>query len=108
MTRNRPNGREKASARIAPAPTVAGVREFVDAAMNTARDLARAAAAAGLPQRLSSVELTAKITRSKKAGDGISAEIPAWVKPSLGAEASASRQEENTVRLVFAAAPPAR
>jgi hypothetical protein len=94
---------ESGARRIAPVPTVAGVREFVEAAMNTARDLARAAAAAGMPQRLSSVELTAKITRSKKAGGGISAEIPAWVKPSLDAEVSASRQEENTVRLVFAA-----
>ncbi len=93
---------------VAPAPTVPGVREFVDAAMNTARDLARAASAAGMPQRLTSVELTARITRSKKLGGGISAEIPAWVKPSLGAEASVSRQEENTVRLVFAAAAPPR
>ena len=46
-------------------PLVPGVREFVEAAMNTARDLARATAAAGLPQRLKSVELTAKITRSR-------------------------------------------
>jgi hypothetical protein len=92
--------------RIAPAPTVPGVREFVDAAMNTARDLARAASAAGMPQRLTSVELTAKITRSKKAGGGISAEIPAWVRPSVGADVSATRQEENTVRLVFAAIAP--
>jgi hypothetical protein len=92
--------------RIAPVPTVAGVREFVEAAMNTARDLARAAAAAGMPQRLTSVELTAKITRAKKAGGGISAEIPAWVRPSIGADVSAARQEENTVRMVFAASPP--
>jgi hypothetical protein len=91
--------------RAAPAPLVPGVREFVDAAMNTARDLARAAAAAGLPQRLKSVELTAKITRSKKGGAGISATIPAWVEPSVGINASASRQEENTVRLIFAARP---
>lgn len=95
--------------RVAPAPTVAGVREFIDAAMNTARDLARAAAAAGMPQRLRSVELTAKITRSKKAGGGISAVIPAWVRPSIGVEASASHEEENTVRLVFeGSAAPAR
>lgn len=33
----------------APRPLVPGVREFVDAAMDTARDLARAADAAGLP-----------------------------------------------------------
>ena len=92
--------------RAAPAPLVPGVREFVDAAMNTARDLARAAGAAGLPQRLKSVELTAKITRSKKGGAGISATIPAWVEPSVGVNASASRQEENTVRLIFAARAP--
>jgi len=91
--------------RAAPPPLVPGVREFVDAAMNTARDLARAAAAAGLPQQLRSVELTAKITRSKKAGGGIAATIPAWVKPSAGAEASAAREEENTLRLVFEAVP---
>jgi len=91
--------------RAAPAPLVPGVREFVDAAMNTARDLARAAAAAGLPQRLKSVELTAKITRSKKGGAGITATIPAWVKPSIGAEVSASRTDENTVRMVFEARP---
>jgi hypothetical protein len=88
--------------RAAPAPPmVPGVREFVDAAMNTARDLARAASAAGIPQQLRSVELTAKITRSRKAGGGISATIPAWVKPSVGADAGASREEVNTVRMVF-------
>jgi len=92
--------------RIAPAPTVPGVKEFVDAAMNTARDLARAASAAGMPQRLTAVELTARITRSKKAGGGISAVIPAWVRPSVGADVAATRQEENTVRLVFAAIAP--
>ena len=95
--------------RIAPAPLVPGVRDFVDAAMNTARDLARAASAAGLPQQLHSVELTARITRSTKAGGGISATIPAWVKPSVGADVSRSREDDNTVRLVFEAGPtPAR
>ena len=97
-----------AGKRVAPAPLVPGVREFIDAAMNTARDLARAAAAAGLPQRLSSVELTARITRAKKAGGGITATIPAWVEPSLGAQASASREEDNTVRLSFEALPAPR
>ena len=86
-----------------PPPLVPGVREFVDAAMNTARDLARAASAAGLPQQLRSVELTAKITRSKKVGGGITATIPAWVKPSIGAELGTSREEENTVRMFFEA-----
>ncbi|HWZ86712.1 MAG TPA: hypothetical protein VN032_10950 [Thermoanaerobaculia bacterium] len=90
--------------RAAAPPLVPGAREFVDAAMNTARDLARAATAAGLPQRLRSVELTAKITRSKKAGGGIAATIPAWVKPSVGAEAQRGREEENTVKMVFEAA----
>jgi hypothetical protein len=96
---------ETSGKRIAPAPLVPGVREFVDAAMNTARDLARAAAAAGLPQQLHSVELTARITRSSKAGGGISATIPAWVKPSVGADVSRAREEDNTVRLVFEARP---
>ena len=98
---------EAGGRRAAPSALVPGVREFVDAAMNTARDLARAASAAGLPQQLRSVELTAKITRSKKAGGGVAAVIPAWVRPSVGAEAAVSRQEENTVRLFFEAPPPA-
>lgn len=89
--------------RAATPPLVPGVREFVDAAMNTARDLARAASAAGLPQQLKSVELTAKITRSRKSGGGITATVPAWVKPSIGADVSTSREEENTVRLFFEA-----
>jgi hypothetical protein len=88
---------------VAQRPLVPGVREFVDAAMNTARDLSRAASEAGLPQRLKSVELTAKITRSKKYGAGITATIPAWVKPSIGAEAGTSGTEENTVKMFFEA-----
>ena len=84
-------------------PLVPGVREFVEAAMNTARDLARATAAAGLPQRLKSVELTAKITRSRTLAGGITATIPAWVRPSIGAEAGRSREEENTVKMYFEA-----
>ena len=87
----------------APRPLVPGVREFVEAAMNTARDLARATAAAGLPQRLKSVELTAKITRSRTLGGGITATIPAWVRPSLGVEAGKVTEGENTVRLIFEA-----
>ena len=87
--------------RAAPPPLVPGVREFVDAAMNTARDLARAASAAGLPQQLRAVELTARITRSKKAGGGITATIPAWVKPSVGADLTRSSEDENTVKMIF-------
>jgi hypothetical protein len=87
----------------APRALVPGVRDFVDAAMNTARDLARAAEAAGLPQKLSGVELTAKITRSRTVQGGITATIPVWIKPSLGAELGRRSDEENTVRMIFAA-----
>ena len=63
--------------RGAAAPSlVPGVREMIEDAMNAARDLARAASAAGLPQKLKSVELTAKITRSRKVGGGITATFP--------------------------------
>ena len=86
----------------APRPLVPGVREFVDAAMNTARDLARAASSAGLPQRLKSMELTARITRSRTLSGGIAATIPAWVRPSLGVEAGRATEDENTVKLIFA------
>jgi hypothetical protein len=94
-----PSGRKSA----APRPLVPGVREFVEAAMNTARDLARAAADAGLPQRLNSMELTAKITRSRTLSGGIAATIPAWVRPSLGVEAGRTAADENSVKLIFAA-----
>lgn len=87
---------------VAP-PLVPGVREFVEAAMNTARDLARATGSAGLPQRLKSVELTAKITRSRTLSGGIAATIPAWVRPSLGVEAGRATEDENTVKLIFEA-----
>ena len=100
LTLEIPEGGRKGAAER---PLVPGVRDFIDAAMNTARDLARAAAAAGLPQKLQSVQLTAKITRSKKFGGGIAATIPAWVKPSVGLEAASSREDENVVKLVFEA-----
>ena len=87
-------------------PLVPGVREFIEDAMNTARDLARATSEAGLPQRVRTVELTAKITRSRKLGGGITATIPAWVKPSVGANLGASREDENTLRLIFEAKAP--
>ena len=90
--------------RAAAAPSlVPGVREMVEDAMNAARELARAASAAGLPQKLKSVELTAKITRSRNVGGGITATFPSWLKPSLGVEARTSREEENTLRLIFEA-----
>jgi hypothetical protein len=85
----------------APRPLVPGVREFVDAAMNTARDLARAASAAGIPQRMKSMELTARITRSRTLAGGIAATIPAWVRPSVGVEAGRTSQDDNTVKLIF-------
>jgi len=94
---------ESGSRSAVPRPLVPGVREFVEAAMNTARDLARATVSAGLPQRLRSVELTAKITRSRTLSGGITATIPAWVKPSVGAELRRGSEEENVVRMVFEA-----
>jgi hypothetical protein len=97
-----PEGRRKGAVE---GPVVPGVRDFVDAAMNTARDLARATAEAGVPQRVRSVELTAKITRSRRGAGGITATIPAWVRPSAGAEAARTREEGNTLRLLFEAAP---
>ena len=96
---------ETRTRKAAATPLVPGVREFIEAAMNTARDLARAADAAGLPQRIRTVELTAKITRSRKMGGGIAATIPAWVKPSVGAELASSREGENIVKLTFEAKP---
>jgi len=95
-----PAGRGRSTAAKALVP---GVAEFVESAMNTARDLARVATAAQLPQRLNSVELSAKITRSGKLGGGISASLPSVVKPSLGVDLGKSFEEENTVRLLFEA-----
>lgn len=86
---------------VAARPLVPGVREFIEDAMRTARDLVGAAADAGLPQRLKSVELTAKITRSRKLGAGITATFPSVLKPSLGVDAGKNREDENTVRLLF-------
>ena len=101
LTLEIPSERRKGVA--GPKALVPGVREFIDAAMNTARDLANAAAQAGLPQHLQSVELTARITRSRKTGGGITATIPAWVKPSIGGDVASSREAENVVKLTFEA-----
>jgi hypothetical protein len=92
-------GRRRAAGR----PLVPGVREFIEDAMHAARDLARAASDAGLPQRLKSVDLTAKITRSRKLGGGITATFPSVLKPSLGVELGKKLEDENTVRLFFEA-----
>lgn len=94
---------ETAGRTVTARALVPGVREFVEAAMNTARDLARAAAAAGLPQTLKSMELTAKITRSRTLSGGISATIPVWVKPEIGGELGRSSESDNTVKMVFGA-----
>jgi len=95
------DGRRRAAER----PLVPGVREFVLDAMHAARDLARAASEAGLPQRLKAVELTAKLTRSRKLGGGITATFPSVLKPSLGVEVAKNVEEENTLHLIFEAAP---
>ncbi|HEY4229798.1 MAG TPA: hypothetical protein VGO79_06480 [Thermoanaerobaculia bacterium] len=92
--------------RAAERPLVPGVREFVLDAMHAARDLARAASEAGLPQRLKGVELTAKLTRSRKLGGGITATFPSVLKPSLGVDVGKTTEEENTLHLIFEATAP--
>lgn len=87
-------------------PLVPGVREFVLDAMHAARDLARAASEAGLPQRLKAVDLTAKLTRSRKLGGGITATFPSVLKPSLGVDVGKTLEEENTLHLMFEATAP--
>jgi tartrate dehydratase alpha subunit/fumarate hydratase class I-like protein len=77
------------------------VAEFVDAAIAAARELAAAAARSGLPQKLSEVELTAKIVRSNRFESGIS--FTGIGPAGLGGGASRTSDEANTVRLVFAA-----
>jgi hypothetical protein len=94
----------------APRKTLSGipipqVKAFVEAAMETARELALAAAREGLPQRLDSVELVAKILLSRKGAGGISFTIPALAGATIGAGASRSVEDTNTVKLVFLRAP---
>ena len=96
-------GRRRAAAER---PLVPGVRELVLDAMHAARDLARAASEAGLPQRLKGVELTAKLTRSRKLGGGITATFPSVLKPSLGVDVGKSLEEENTLHMIFEATSP--
>ena len=58
-----------------------------------------------MPQRLKAVDLTAKLTRSRKLGGGITATFPSVLKPSLGVEAGKTLEEENTLHFLFEAAP---
>ena len=73
--------------------------------METARDLALAAAREGIPQRLESVELVAKLAVSRKRGGGISFTIPALAGATIGAGASRTAEDVNTITLVFLRAP---
>lgn len=86
---------------VAPAPAVPGVVEFVEAAMAAARELAAAAGREGLPQKLSEVELSARIVRSGRIGGGVA--FTAIAGPGLSADAGRVDDETNSVRLVFAA-----
>lgn len=83
----------------APPVTVPGVAEFVEAAIATARELAAVAAREDLPQRLSEVELTAKIGRSQRAEGGLA--FSGLASASLGGGVTRSSEETNTVKLVF-------
>jgi len=97
---------------VPPAPTksLAGsplpeVRAFIETAMETARSIALAAAAHGLPQRLESVELVAKLGASRKTGGGLSFTVPALASASLGVSGSRLAEEVNTIKLVFQRTP---
>lgn len=81
------------------------VRAFIETAMETARDLAVAAKREGLPQRIESVELVAKLTVSRKAGGGIAFTIPALTAGGISAGASRAVEEANTIKLVFLRTP---
>lgn len=90
---------------VASGPLVPGVREFVETAMESARDIVRAAAAEELPQRLKEIELVAKLERSRKTEGGIAFTLPSATPLSVGAGAERSLLEENTIKLLFTAAP---
>lgn len=90
-----PPERRSAASRVA----VPGVAEFVDAAIATARELASVAAREDLPQRLSEVELTAKIVRAQRTEGGVA--FSGLGSVSLGGGVSGSSEESNTVKLVF-------
>jgi hypothetical protein len=78
-----------------------GVAEFVDAAIAAARELSDAAARAGLPQKLSQLDLTARIVRSHRLQGGVA--FTGLGPVSLGGSTSRASDETNTVRLVFVA-----
>ena len=86
---------------VSPAPVVPGVVEFVEAVMAAARELAAAAGREGLPQKLSKVELSARIVRSGRIGGGVA--FTAIAGPGLSADVGRVDDETNSVRLVFAA-----
>jgi hypothetical protein len=90
--------------RVAATPAVAGVAEFVDAAMDAARDLAAAARAQGLPQRLEKVVLEATIARSRTSKGGVAFTFPTPVAITMEASGSATRKDVNTITLTFVAA----
>jgi hypothetical protein len=73
--------------------------------MEAAHDIVRAAAAEGLPQRLKEIELVAKLERSRKTEGGIAFTLPSATPLSVGAGAERSLLEENTIKLLFTAAP---
>lgn len=86
---------------VAARPLVPGVEKFVEAAMETARDLARAGEAAGLPQKLAAVELIAKLEGSRKLAGGIAFTAPIAFSPAIGVGAGSTALETNTIKLVF-------
>lgn len=83
---------------MSPVP-VPGVAEFVEAAIATARELAAVAEREDLPQRLSGVELTARIVRSQRTEGGLA--FRGLGPVSLGGGVSRVSEEANTVKLVF-------
>ncbi|HEY7368589.1 MAG TPA: hypothetical protein VIA29_01795 [Thermoanaerobaculia bacterium] len=93
------------SPRVAAAPAVAGVAEFVRAAMDSARDLARVAREQGLPQRLTKVVLEARIERSRSSRGGVAFTVPAAVTVSAEVGATTKAVEANTITLTFVAIP---
>lgn len=91
-----PPARSRSAASV---PTVPGVAEFVEAAMEAAREIAAASAREGLPQKLHRVELSARIVRSSRLQGGIA--FRGLAGPALSAETGRGDEETNTVRLVF-------
>lgn len=91
-----PAERRKSATAPVALPAVA---EFVDAAIATARELVAAAERAELPQRISGVELTARIVRSQRSEGGVA--FRGLGSAALGGGVSRGSEEANTVKLVF-------